>query len=54
MAYKTKKTDQDYDAWFRDQVAQGIREADRGDLIPLEKAMGDILNEMERSPHKKR
>ena|GEM_PF-4058388 len=54
MAVKHKKSSETYDQWFRKEVAEGIREADRGELVPLDKAMGDVLNEMERKSHKKR
>ncbi len=54
MAVKHKKTTETYDQWFRKEVAEGIREADLGELVPLDKAMGDVLNKMERKPHQKR
>lgn len=41
-----------YDNWFRREVEEGIREAENGELISLEEAMGDMLNEMERKSNK--
>ncbi|WP_417319535.1 hypothetical protein [Emcibacter sp.] len=54
MVYKPVKNDQSYDEWFRKEVADGLREADAGDLIPLEQAIGEVLDEMERQPHQNR
>lgn len=52
MVKSIHKENESYDEWFRREVEDGIREADSGELIPLETAMGDMLNEMERKPNK--